>query len=194
MEANGLYCKYWSEQVGRSHSPAFEAKVEETAISNKEIVTAENVGNNDNSVFEPNTGTTDSDDTLNKTRSNNPMLVGFEDEIEDDEGGEGESGAIEVETSSVKGDKTPPRTPKSVNTQFREKFIRLQNKYEIYIHGAKHGDANALEEIDRVFRDLNFLFTRIGNDIDRGEAFDALSREKVELLSMSEPRARHSNR
>ena len=49
----------------------------------------------------------------------------------------------------------------------------------------------ALDEIDRIFRDLNFLFNRIGNDIDRGEALGANNFDAYGMLTASEPRSRH---
>jgi len=183
MEEKGLYCKYWSEQVGRSQSPAFETPLEKETPKIKEdfekvapkkiiqIKVAELNAESDNS------------DSIKP-----PFENTVEDEVIDDGGKQEEK---ELETKLGSGDKTPPRTPKSFNTHFREKFIRLQNRYETYIHGAKQGNAAALDEIDRVFRDLNFLFIRIGNDIDREEAFGGFN-VKTENISMSEPRARHN--
>ena len=73
--------------------------------------------------------------------------------------GKGEkSEHLELETKHINGDTTPPRTPKSSNTQIRQKFIRLQSKYESFIHAAKQGDVTALDEIDRIFSGFEFSF------------------------------------
>ena len=175
MKENGLYCKYWSEQIGRS--PMHE----DSKKSNKNNEEGEEEANDDNL-----------DDDNPEDYTKNQVFGDFRDEID---GLDIEIGKVEEEETETKrpgGDKTPPRTPKSINTHFREKFIRLQNKYEMYIHGAKQGNVNALDEIDRVFRDLNFLFTRVANDIDREEAFGTFNVEKTKSLTMSEPRARHN--
>ena len=199
MENGGLYCKYWSEQVGMPHSPAVDS--EESSVESDEIEGGDETETKeiatDNEQIEKSTGTKVLRESQASAEASTGDVLNEGSQHNDDSNTEQVDNIgkkpehLELETKHVNGDTTPPRTPKSSNTQIRQKFIRLQSKYESFIHAAKQGDATALDEIDRIFRDLNFLFNRMGSDIDRDEAFGANSFDAFSMLTTSEPRSRH---
>ena len=131
MENGGLYCKYWSEQVGRPHSPVVDA--EESSAESDEIEEGDETETKEiadgKEEIEKSTGTTalrrrqtsveaNTDDSFNDSH----QYDDGEDSGKIDRIGE-KSGHLELETKHINGDTTPPRTPKSSNTQIRQKFM-----------------------------------------------------------------------
>ena len=123
MGNGGLYCKYWSEQVGRPHSPAVEESSAESDEIQRDETETEEIAD-DKEEVEKSTGTT----ALSRSQasveantnevSNDAYQDGGEDNRKINRGEKSEH--LELETKHINGDTTPPRTPKSSNTQIRQ--------------------------------------------------------------------------